>query len=467
MVLQFSKKDLEDKSKEELIEIILEDQNNIIDNEKTIVDMNKIIKKLRKELEKYNNSNTPPSANKHLMPNTFGKKNKGGKRGAPKGHKGITRIYDPVDVEDIDESNCPKCNSSNIFDYEIITKTYEEIPDPVVPEVKKVHIHKKKCRDCGKEFLPKELKNKSIPIKGNFGPNIIALVVFTKFVLRGVLRKSCSFLNALFAFTITPATLNKILERLAEAAESEFEKLILLIHSAKIVYIDETSFSVNGKKHWLWVFRTNNEIMLMIREKRDSSVLKEVLGENFAGFIICDCWRAYDFLENAQIQRCWAHLLRKSEIAAKKSCYAEEFHESLEQIFHEIKEFNNGNPTRAERSAKFDLLSQNLFELLDYYVLCSIEYDDEPLRKLCKYISNHVTQWFTCVKFPNIEPTNNFAEQAIRESVLVRKIIGAFRSESGPRTYERLASLISTWELKGLDLKTTLSDFIAKNMCYT
>ncbi|MBI4438601.1 transposase, partial [Candidatus Woesearchaeota archaeon] len=39
-----------------------------------------------------------------------------------------------------------------------------------------------------------------------------------------------------------------------------------------------------------------------------------------------------------------------------------------------------------------------------------------------------IQSWFTCIKHENVEPTNNNAEQAIRETVIVRKIIGAFRS---------------------------------------
>ena len=70
------------------------------------------------------------------------------------------------------------------------------------------------------------------------------------------------------------------------------------------------------------------------------------------------------------------------------------------------------------------------------------------------------------MKIEGIEPTNNFAEQAIRETVMVRKIIGAFRLETGKQNYEILASLISTWQLKSKDIADELRQMMIRKMCF-
>src|SRR3989338_4614742 len=68
----------------------------------------RIIEELRRELQKYKNSNTPPSANKHLKPDTQGMKVKNNsKRGAPLGHVGKTRRQVPTRKEIIDANECP------------------------------------------------------------------------------------------------------------------------------------------------------------------------------------------------------------------------------------------------------------------------------------------------------------------------------------------------------------------------
>ena len=42
-----------------------------------------------------------------------------------------------------------------------------------------------------------------------------------------------------------------------------------------------------------------------------------------------------------------------------------------------------------------------------------------------------------------MEPINNLDEQAIREHVVIRKINGTFRFESGSQNYQDIASLLS------------------------
>ena len=90
----------------------------------------------------------------------------------------------------------------------------------------------------------------------------------------------------------------------------------------------------------------------------------------------------------------------------------------------------------------------------------------EELKGIVTYIGNNIGNWFTCIKYEGIEPTNNFAEQALRETVIVRKIIGAFRSENGKQNYETLASLLSSWQLNNFDIKEKLRSTLIKNLCF-
>src|SRR3990167_1176347 len=100
-----------------------------------------------------------------------------------------------------------------------------------------------------------------------------------------------------------------------------------------------------------------------------------------------------------------------------------------------------------------------LKKITHYYA----RYDD--CKTVTKYINFHIESWFTCIKHENVEPTNNNAEQAIRETVIVRKIIGAFRSTHGVRTYETLASLISTWAAQQKDVQQELRRMLTAQLC--
>lgn len=441
------------KSLEEALKIALQ---RIEEQEEKILSQDKIIDSLKKKIQLYKNSNTPSSANKHLKPNTQGNKTKANaKRGAPIGHIGKTRDQVPQRKEIIDTAECPFCHGHHLIDDKIIKQVVEEIQEPEPPEIVENEIHKKKCLDCNKIFIPPQNKT---PLEGSFGINLMVIVVMIKFLLRGVLRKTASFLETSHSFTITPAALNEIIFRVANAAEKDYEDMKIRIKNSIKVYVDETSFSVLGKNWWLWVFRTENDILYIIRHSRGSNVLEEILGKEYAGTVICDCWRAYNFLAFANIQRCWSHLMRKSkELISVAGIH---LHEKLKEMFEEIKQFNSVSHSVEERLAKYQELTKKLEEVIEYYS----KYPE--LESFIKYIKFNLGNWFTCIKIEGIEPTNNFAEQSLRESVVVRKIIGAFRSETGKENYEALASVIATWQLQGLDLKSKLKEMLVKNLCF-
>ena len=439
---------------EELVEIV-KSQNKIIESQnKQIDNLKGRLEKIEKEFRKYKNENTPPSSNKHLKGNTQGLRAKGGKRGAPFGHKGINRQQQPEELNDIDADTCPNCHSDDLEDVDVLKRTVEEIPVPVAPKITENHVHKKKCRNCGKVFLPPQNET---PLKGKFGINLMILILMMKFVLRGALRKTTSFLQWGFAFAITPASVNAIVRRVAEAANSDYDAMKIRVRNSRIVYSDATSFSVLGVNFWLWIFRTDKDILLVIRKGKGRKVIREILGKNYAGKVVCDCAWVYNYLKKATIQRCWAHLLRKAK--ALETVAGRHFYRRLCKIFDDIKTFNESNPAEEERIARHKKMTLELSRLIRYYG----RYDD--VRPVAKYITNHFGQWFTCVRYPGIEPTNNLSEQGLRESVIYRKIIGAFRSKEGPTYYERLASLFATWQLRGLDVQAELRRMLISNLC--
>ncbi|MFH1256219.1 MAG: transposase, partial [Candidatus Diapherotrites archaeon] len=59
------------------------------------------------------------------------------------------------------------------------------------------------------------------------------------------------------------------------------------------------------------------------------------------------------------------------------------------------------------------------------------------------------------------EPTNNIAERALRELIVIRKIIGGLRRETGARTMETIASMFATWKQQGKPLYPTLKKAIS------
>src|SRR3989344_4058877 len=436
------KQELKKKSKDELVDDLYD----------SLVE----IDKLKRELRKYKNPNTPPSANQHLKP-AFSKiiDVKPHKRGAPLNHEGTTRAKkETTNCRHISGTECPGCRSKS---FEVIgqkLQQQEEIPPDIQPAAVNIARDICQCNACHLKFFARDNQT---PIRGRFGINLMVLVIFLKFIVRGVLRKTASFLEASFALKLAPASVQAIIERAAKAGEKEYSALKQKIRNSKLLYVDETSFSVLGKNWWVWAFRSDTDLLLVIRSSRGNNVLEEILGKDYAGIVVCDCWRAYDFLKNASIQRCWAHLLRKTkELTTIPGTH---FHEKLAKLFEQIKEFNTQEKTEKQRLKKYEQMTKKLKKLTTYYG------KHEECLAVTKYINFRINQWFTCVRLPGVEPTNNYAEQAIRETVLIRKIIGAFRSETGTHIYETLASLFATWQIQKKDLKQELHRMLTTNLC--
>ena len=68
---------------------------------------------------------------------------------------------------------------------------------------------------------------------------------------------------------------------------------------------------------------------------------------------------------------------------------------------------------------------------------------------MAKRFEKHGEAYFEFVTTPNVEPTNNLAEQAIRFVVIDRQITQGTRGEKGRRWCERIWTVIATCAQQG------------------
>ena len=183
-------------------------------------------------------------------------------------------------------------------------------------------------------------------------------------------------------------------------------------------------------------------------------VLSEVLTRRFTGIIVCDGWKPYPKFTK-RIQRCWAHLLRESKDLADKIEEAIPLHQALKDLFEELTGTLESNPPPEVRRELWLKAQATLQQWT------TKEYVSENLRKLVGKINNGFEYWFTFVIHPGVEPTNNRAERALREHVVLRKILGTLRNGKGTSIHERIMTVLATWDQQELNslqmLKATLS----------
>ena len=159
------------------------------------------------------------------------------------------------------------------------------------------------------------------------------------------------------------------------------------------------------------------------------------------------------------VQRCWAHLIREVDDFKDPLEHEWQLSEEIHRRFTALKMFIGKDPPMQERMRQKEAWDRELQMVVDEY--CA--YDDTRVK--AQYIKHGLGSWHTCLLYPGMQPTNNLAEQAIREHVIMRKIIGTFRSEKGSENYQCIASLIATWRLQKKNMSEELENLLRRELC--
>lgn len=408
------------------------------------------IEELKRRLLAYENAHTPPSQDKRRYPKREKSNNK---IGAPKGHPGTTRKQpEPTETKKLKLDYCPHCNTSLGEPRKITRRIIEEIPEPQPLRVIEFLVPHYHCNKCKKEVIPTDPE---LPRVGNIGYALQSEIVHLKFEDRLPLRKITNTLNRRFqGLGLVAATIFAVLQRATNRLEGTYEDIKQKVRASKVVNADETGAKLQGKQAWFWVFISQIAVLFTLSKKREQKVIERILGRNFLGLLGCDGWKSYRKYAKI-IQRCWAHLLREAKFLAQKyEGQARLLYNKLCELFEEIKKLSL-NASFAIREKVYD---KCLKELESWANTCG---NHRELSKFATTIKNGLEHWFTCILHPEIEPTNNKAERALREFVVQRKITGTLRNEKGTHITEVLMSVLATWKLQGLNtfsmLRQTLS----------
>jgi len=400
---------------------------------------------LKKRLLAYENAHTPPSLKKKK---TRIPRESSGKLGAPEGHPKYER-EEPEISNTIKHTAgiCPYCNTKP--DVKEILEVIEE----EIPEMKKIKAIKHLiewyiCPNCKRRIVAKN----NAPAD-RFGPNLRSYITLLRHDDRLPLRKVESALLRNNDFKITHTGIMKIIRQVAKRLKEPYYEIIKKIRSSRVVYIDETQYKLNGEKWWLWAFVCEDAILFVIRKSRSKEVIEEILGKKYEGIISCDGWKTYESFSD-KLQRCWAHLLRESYHMKENYKDFEQYHKILKGLFEKIIQIRLKPPDDKSRKELAEKMRGALLKTAKSMGAYT------HFKKFSIKIENGMDYWFTCVEHLEVEPTNNFAEQALRELIVQRKIMGGLRSEKGAETLEIISTMIATWKKQEKPLLKTMRSYI-------
>lgn len=427
-----AKPDYEKKSKDELIEEIFDAYNEI--------------QRLKKELRKYKNPNTPSSA-QHFEAKPVSRAT-GKPRGAPKGHKGATlNLPEADEIIPVRAQECGECNGTNIE--RTGTVMQKKVVSLVQPHTRilRYDAEEIRCLDC---FAITIATHPEMPAQGVYDKKIQSLVNYFKFKARMSHSIIVDAMNSIFGVPMTAPTSLEITKRASKKLAPQYENLQKRVRKADVVHADETGSSVMGDSNWIWVFCNSVMTLFRFNKERGGPIVEQTLGKDFKGKLVSDGWQTYTTYtkENGVVHsRCWAHSLREVKFECKKK------HPDLYGWYCDIYGMVGKGNRYKQKKRRLRMWEKCKAELVMWVTTAKAH---KNLRKLAGLIENGGDDWLTPILYPEVPLDNNEAERSLRPFVIMGKIMGCLRSETGKHVYETMMSLISTWEKQNKNVFYTL-----------
>jgi transposase len=405
------------------------------------------------------NSSKPPSSDVVKPPKPKGRRKR--KKGGQRGHtKHMRPAFTPDQIDQTVEhapDECPDCGGALHDDGEpTVLQQAELVAKPVV--VTEHRATPRRCSACGKKL--KTTIPHAVRAGGLCGPRLTSLAAFLKGGCHASTRTVQSFLADVLGLPVSSGFIMKLLNKTTVALDEPYAEALAALAEAAVVNVDETGHKENGERWWTWVFRTIRSIVFRIAPSRGSQVLDDTLGPDFAGFLGADffsAYRKYMTKSNALVQFCLAHLVRDvrflCESADKVTAnYGERVFRCLRRLFDVLHRKDALTPEGFQR---------RLREEADQLVATAKRAPPRgDAENLAKRFREYGEEYIRFVTNPEIAPTNNAAEQAIRFCVIDRRVTQGTRGEKGRAWCERIWTAAATCAQHGRSLFRYLEDAI-------
>ena len=422
---------LTEKSKEELIEIILEKEREIQELKRKLGEKEKseARKKFLKALREAQRTTRPKPP------------------GQKPGHEGLTRVK-PETIDRVIEQTlrrCPDCRHSLSETQEVLEHIQEDLI-PARPQVTLFKKHRYWCKHCKKlvtaPYAPEEVPH------GYLGPNVLIQTVILKYHHGLPFNKTKELFESLAHFQVSEGALAQALQRMSEWLGVEIKQILKAIRKSPHLHMDETGWKISGTNHWLWAVVNERLAYYRIAQSRGAKIPKSILPKDYGGVLVTDFYSAYTRLPGKK-QKCLVHLLREMRqlyLKDKSEAFLR-YHRILKRIVRDALKLKEIRPKLEKEvyQRRIKLLKERLF-------LWSVrEYRNKSLKRLAKRFLTHWLHLLTFLEIPEIPFNNNLAERMIRHHVILRNRSFQNRSPEGAKAHETLMSLLHTLKLQGKD----------------
>lgn len=396
------------------------------------------------------NSSRPPSSDivKPPPPGGKGKRHIGGQPGhEPHFRTAFTpERLDAVHTFNPPSRTCRRCGGE-LHATPVADQVRQQIdfrPDPLVRREYRAPAYR--CASCGafhRAKLPEYVAR-----SGFVGDGLAAALAFLNAKGHASHSTLAAFMKDVLGEAVSRGQIAKTLRRASAALEAPYNEALKRIRGEPILNIDETGHREKGKRFWTWVFRAGDFAVFHIDKTRAAGVLEHVLGPEYQGTIGCDYFSAYHKYLNdngANAQFCLAHLVRelrflKEHPDPETRRYATRSLAAMRRLFrihHRLRENPDGD--RRELAKAGEKLWRTIVR----------SPPDRKAENIARRFLENGDSYLRFIANPEIEPTNNRAEQAIRQVVIDRASSQGTRSANGRAYKERVWTVLTTCAMRG------------------
>lgn len=407
-----------------------------------------------------NSSKPPSSTHPHDKPSAAkpkSKRTRGGQPGHPKHERPLIPSEDCNAIVAVVPRECRRCGRGLVgVDPEPLRHQVWELPE-IKPMVTEYQQHRLVCAcgisTCGQ--LPP-----GVPT-GQAGPKLIAFTALLMACFRQSKRRAAQFMSMILNQPASPAWMVLLQNRAALAVEPAYDELAAKLPEHESLCIDESPTKEGPHKAWVWTFVAASFTFFACRTSRAGDILKDLLGECYAGIIHCD--RARMYWSMGRLQWCWAHLKRDFQALIDSPCHTakrlgHDLMRPTKELFALWQHVRDGTISRQAFQRRMQPIRQKIDALL------LRGYCNTHTYGFCKELVEYQERLWTFVDVEGIQPTNNAAEQALRHAVIWRKLSFGTQSATGSRFVERLLTVVETCRRQSRNPFAWLTDAVQAHL---
>jgi transposase len=329
-----------------------------------------------------------------------------------------------------------------------------------VPWVTRFDLESGTCPRCGETFQgrhPEQISDAVGAAGNHLGPTALTMAAELKHLFGVSYRKVSAFFSRYADLKVSPSTLCRAEQRLADLARPTYDLLLDALRRCGVVHADETGWRIGRLNAWLWVFSSATVTIYAIRTSRGHEVPADILGEDFDGYLVVDGLNSYDVLDYLK-GRCHGHILRRCRQMQETATPAGRADLGrLIRLLHEAIGLAGRRDTLT--AAGYARRVQEIENRLDAWLFRARRRPSAALDRLLDHLCAHRGEWLVFLHEPEVPATNNHAERQLRFAVILRKLGGCNKTLRGALVHSILSSVMMSCAQRGkrfLDLALRL-----------